>query len=70
MSSSGNKSSSHGSRKDRRSILEILTSSDEVDRAVQRGIRQALLEHKKLGHSIVVWLGGKVVEIPPDEIPV
>ena len=35
-----------------------------------RGIQQALREHKLLGHSIIVWQDGGVVELPPEEIPV
>jgi hypothetical protein len=35
-----------------------------------RAIRQALREHKLLGHSIVVWQDGRVVDLPPEEIPV
>jgi hypothetical protein len=35
-----------------------------------RGIQQALREHKLLGHSIIVWQDGRVVELPPEEIPV
>ena len=33
-------------------------------------VREALLQHKKLGNPIVVWKDGKVVWIPPEEIPV
>ncbi|HUG91570.1 MAG TPA: hypothetical protein VML55_12080 [Planctomycetaceae bacterium] len=35
-----------------------------------RAVRQALREHKLLGHSIVVWKDGKVVHLSPEEIPV
>jgi hypothetical protein len=37
---------------------------------MKRAVREALIEHKKLGFSIVVWQDGRVVEIPPDQIPV
>ena len=71
MNSGGDRSSSRGeASKRRRTILEILSDGDEVDLAVQRAIREALIEHKKLGHSIIVWQDGKVVELPPDQIPV
>ena len=46
-----------------------MTDGKEVDEALKRGVREALLRHKKLGQSIVVWQDGKVVEIPPDQIP-
>ena len=53
----------------RKTILELMTDGKEVDEALKRGVREALLRHKKLGQSIVVWQDGKVVEIPPDQIP-
>ena len=37
---------------------------------MQRAVREALREHKLLGHSIIVWQDGRVVELPPEEIPV
>lgn len=39
-----------------------------LDRAIRRATRQAVLTHKKLGQSIVVWRGGKVVWLKPSEI--
>jgi hypothetical protein len=41
-----------------------------IDRAVARGVREALLRHKRLGQSVVAWRDGRVVEIPPERIPV
>ena len=35
----------------------------------RRAVRKALLRHKQLGLPIVSWEGGKVVVIPPEEIP-
>lgn len=37
---------------------------------LRRGVSKALDEHKKLGHSIVVWQDGKIVKIPPEDIVV
>lgn len=39
-----------------------------LDRAIRRETRQAVLTHKKLGQSIVVWRRGKVVWLKPSEI--
>ncbi len=36
---------------------------------MQRAVRDAVLRHKKLGESIAVWRDGRVVIIPPEEIP-
>ncbi len=40
-----------------------------VIRGIRNGVRAALRRHKLLGQSIVVWQDGKVVELPPEEIP-
>ena len=40
-----------------------------VLKALGAGVQAALAEHKRLQQSVVVWKDGKVVEIPPDEIP-
>ncbi|HEY3964840.1 MAG TPA: hypothetical protein VGM05_09850 [Planctomycetaceae bacterium] len=41
-----------------------------IEAALQRAVRQALWEHKQLGHSIVIWRDGKIVHVPPEEINV
>jgi hypothetical protein len=41
-----------------------------IEAAMQRGVRQALWEHKQLGHHIIVWRDGKIVRLPPEEINV
>ena len=41
-----------------------------IEAAMQRGVRQALWEHKQLGHHIIVWRDGKIVRLPPEEIDV
>ena len=40
-----------------------------VEQALQRGVREALIRHKKLGESVAVWQNGKAVVLPPEEIP-
>jgi hypothetical protein len=37
--------------------------------AIGRGVGKAMREHKLMGRSIVVWRDGKVVTLPPEEIP-
>jgi hypothetical protein len=37
--------------------------------AMRRAVREALLEHKRLGNPIAVWREGRVVWLQPDEIP-
>ncbi len=41
-----------------------------IDYGVKAGVRDAILEHKRVGVSIVVLENGKIVEIPPDKIEV
>jgi len=38
-----------------------------LDTAMRHAVRDALRRHKLLGESIVVWQGGKVVELKPDQ---
>ena len=42
----------------------------EIEEIFRRAVRQALWRHKQLGQSIAVSCDGKVVIIPPEEIPV
>lgn len=51
-------------------IGAIFADGTLIDEAIKRGVREALLRHKKLGQSIVIWRDGKVVWIPPEEIEV
>jgi hypothetical protein len=48
----------------------MMLDGTEIDEALQRAVREALLRHKKLGNSIAVWEDGKVVIIPPEDIQV
>ncbi len=49
-------------------LRSLMLDTDRVERALQRGVVQALIRHKRLGHPIVVWRDGKVVWIPAEEI--
>ncbi len=44
--------------------------SDEINRAYERAVREALLKHKRAGNSVAVEVGGKLVILQPDEIEV
>lgn len=44
------------------------THSKEIEGILRRAVQKALLEHKRVDHSIVVWKDGKVVILQPDEI--
>jgi hypothetical protein len=51
-------------------IAALITRSDEVQRAMGRAVRRALLVHKKLGNPITVWRDEEVVWISPEEIEI
>jgi hypothetical protein len=54
----------------KKTIEEIFDEGTEIDAALERAVREAWIRHKKLGQSIVVWQEGKVVTLPPDQIPI
>jgi hypothetical protein len=43
-------------------------SPRRAERAAQQAVREAVLRHKKLGQSVVVWRDGKVLWIPAEDI--
>lgn len=49
-------------------LRKRIAESDMVVAAVQAGVRDALILHKRAGQPIVVWENGQVVLIPADEI--
>ena len=49
---------------------EILsTETDAITAAIRRAVRDAIEEHYRAGNSITIWRDGKMIEIPPGEIP-
>ncbi len=51
-------------------ISQLCRDRTALDRAIALAGREARLRHKQLGVPIVVWIDGKIVEIPPEEIVV
>jgi hypothetical protein len=51
-----------------RSISELLADDALITAAINRGVREAVLEHARAGRPVATWRDGKVVWIPPDEI--
>ncbi len=37
--------------------------------ALTSAVQEALARHKRAGHSVAVWQDGRVVLVPPEEIP-
>jgi hypothetical protein len=52
-----------------RGSQEPLPMSRQIEAAMQKAVRQALRRHKLLGESVAVSRDGKVVIVPPEEIP-
>ena len=52
-----------------RGAAKSLATARQIEVAMNKGIRQALRRHKLLGESIAVSRDGKVVILPPEEIP-
>jgi len=51
-------------------IDELFRQRTEIDKALALAVQDALWQHKQLGNPVAVWRDGKVVWIPPEEIPV
>jgi hypothetical protein len=42
---------------------------DRIERALRAAVRDALQRHKRDGDPVAVWREGRVVWLPPDQIP-
>jgi hypothetical protein len=54
----------------KKDIWELFNDSDGMDRALAKAVREALLQHKRMGNPIVVWRDGKIVWLSPEEIEI
>ena len=43
---------------------------EEITDVLQQAVRDAWRRHKALGHPIVIWRDGRVVDVPPEQIEV
>jgi len=50
--------------------IHLVKHADEIERIFTKAVRHELWIHKRLGNPIATWKDGKVVIIPPEEIPV
>lgn len=51
-------------------IKLILMDREKISKALAQAVQNALLKHKQASNPVAVWRDGKVVWIPPAEIPV
>jgi len=49
-------------------ISKLFEDGVEIDRAIRRGVREALLQHKRAGNPVAIWQDGKVVWIRPEDL--
>ncbi len=52
----------------RKDIVSLLSNGEEIDRAVEDAVRDAV-QHKRAGNPVAVSRDGKVVWLTPDQIP-
>lgn len=50
--------------------FNVADKAKEIETILREAGRQARIMHKKLGNPIASWENGKVVIIPPEEIPI
>lgn len=50
-------------------IGRLFREGKPIDDAMNAAVREVVLRHKQMGMPLVVWRDGKVVWIPPEEIP-
>jgi len=55
-------------KKDKANLF--ITHSEEINKAYERAVREALTKHKKAGNSVVISRNGEIVTLTPDEIEV
>ena len=49
-------------------IMRLMTEGNEVDEALARGVRDALVRHLQAGVPVVEWRDGKCVWLSMEEI--
>ena len=55
-------------RRTDKDIMALMTEGTEVDEALARGVRDALVRHVQAGVPVVEWQDGKCVWLSPEEI--
>jgi len=48
----------------------LIAYGEEIQAALNRAVRHALLMHKRAGNPIAVWRDDRLVIVPPEEIVV
>ncbi len=53
---------------DRETIADKFVSDDEIDKVVTNAVRNAIREHARKGHEVVVWEDGRPVWKPAPDV--
>lgn len=56
--------------KPERSPAERTNDLPRILDAITLAVREALVQHKRAGNPVAIWRDGKVVWLPPEDIPV
>jgi len=51
------------------SFTDLMKDSDRFMREVNKAVQNTLRVHKMLGYPVVAWRDGRVVWVPPEQIP-
>lgn len=54
----------------RKDIKKIFSEGTEIDEAIKKAVKEAVLRHKQAGNPIVVMKDGKMVWLKPKDIQV
>ncbi len=54
----------------KKNIDDLFRNGKEIDEALKKAVREALLQHKKAGNPVASWEDGKIVWIQPEDITV
>ena len=49
--------------------VEVIEKGTETLAALERAQRDAIRRHKRGGVPLVIWKDGRVVHVPPEELP-
>ncbi len=49
-------------------ITKIFKDEKLISKALRKGVRDALRQHKQAGNPVIVWRDGKAVWIAPEDI--
>ena len=52
-----------------KTIEDLFVDGSEIDCALKRAVRKALIEHKRARNPIAEWREGEIFWVQPDDIP-